>query len=217
MSTRIGIVSDVHASPAPLQQAIDIFEKCGVSEIICAGDIAGYFNQPGPCIDLLKKHRCKTIIGNHDQSYLEDNPDQARSSDFKFLQSLPETIELVIEQVKILVVHAEPPSAQHGGLKLLDQQGQLIPEQLSSWRDKLRGLDSDVLIVGHTHQVFAEQIGDIFVVNPGSSQFNHSCMVLSLPGLQVQTFALEGKPIIRSWNFSRLFNRGEDYPEKSSY
>lgn len=217
MSTRIGIVSDVHASPAPLQQALDIFEKHGVSDIICAGDIAGYFDGLGPCVDLLKKHRCKTIIGNHDQSYLNDNPGQAGSADFEFLQSLPESIELAIEGLKIRVVHAEPPSAQHGGIKLLDQQGQLIPEQLSCWREKLRGVDCEVLIVGHTHQVYAEQIGDIFVVNPGSSQFNHSCMVLSLPDLRVKTYALEDRQIIKSWNFSRLFSHGEGYPKKSSY
>lgn len=217
MSTRIGIVSDVHASPAPLRQALEIFASQGVSDIVCAGDIAGYFDEPGSCIELLKKHRCKTIIGNHDQAYLQDNPHLADSIEFDYLQSLPETIELILEGMKILVVHAEPPSEQHGGIKLLDQRGELIEDRLLIWQEKLRDLDCEVLVVGHTHQVFAEQIGDILVVNPGSSQFNHSCMVLTLPGLQVQTFALEGKSIINSWNFSRLFDQGEGYPRKSSY
>ncbi len=42
MSTRIGIVSDVHATPAPLRDALSIFKKEGVDRIFCAGDIAGY-------------------------------------------------------------------------------------------------------------------------------------------------------------------------------
>lgn len=217
MSTRIGIVSDVHASPAPLRQALEIFATQGVSDIICAGDIAGYFEQTGSCIELLKQYHCKSIIGNHDQSYLQDNPDLAGSTEFDYLQSLPETIELELEGMRILVVHAEPPSEQHGGIKLLDQQGELIEDRLLIWQEKLGGLDCDVLVVGHTHQVFAQQLGDILVVNPGSSQFNHSCMVLTLPVLQVQIFALEGKSIINSWNFSRLFNQGEGYPRKSRY
>ncbi len=203
MSALIGIVSDVHACPQPLQQALEIFEKQGVSEILCAGDIVGYFDQTGPCIDLLKKYRCKTIIGNHDQSYLRDVLTQTSSADYLYLQSLPETIELVIEGMKILVVHAEPPSEQHGGIKLLDQQGEMIGHQLLAWQEKLTGVDYDVLVVGHTHQVFAEQIGDTFVVNPGSSQFNHSCMVLSLPSLQVQTFVLQDKAVSKCWNFSQ--------------
>jgi predicted phosphodiesterase len=40
MTTRIGLVSDVHSSPIPLGQALDIFRKENVDEIICAGDIA---------------------------------------------------------------------------------------------------------------------------------------------------------------------------------
>lgn len=217
MATRIGLISDVHACPQPLSQALEIFEQQAVSDIICAGDIAGYFDEPDACIDLLEKYRCKTIIGNHDQSYLQDNPQLAGSAGFTYLEALPETIELVIDQRSILVVHAEPPSAQHGGIKLLDQQGELIEGQLSRWRKKLVGLNYDVLVVGHTHQVFAQQIGDVLVVNPGSSQFNHSCMILQLPEMQVEIFALEGKQVLRSWNFSHLFNRGEAYPQKGSY
>jgi predicted phosphodiesterase len=58
-----------------------------------------------------------------------------------------------------------------------------------------------VLIVGHTHQVFTEYLGDILVINPGSSAFNHSCAILHLPEMRVQTFALSGKAIERTWNW----------------
>jgi putative phosphoesterase len=70
----------------------------------------------------------------------------------------------------------------------------------------LSELEHDVLIVGHTHQVYAERLGEVFVVNPGSSVFNHSCMILSLPDLSVQTFALQNKEIVKCWNFGMLRN-----------
>ncbi len=212
MTTSIGIISDIHANPKPLQEALEIFARADVSEIICAGDIVGYFDQVKACIDLLVSHHCKTIIGNHDQSYLQDNPDQIYSDEYVYLHALPETIELSIEGKNILVVHAEPPVVQHGGIKLLDKEGELIPEQVLDWSDKLGKVDCDVLIVGHTHQVFALPLGDLFVVNPGSSQFNHSCMILSLPDMQVDTIALENKKIVKSWNFSHLFGNDENYP-----
>ena len=212
MPTKIGLVSDVHASPEPLKQALEIFAQEKVSKIICIGDIAGYFDQLAETIDLLKNHGCETIIGNHDQSFMEDNPDAKTSPEYRYLQALPETLEYHIEGKSIFVVHANPPSSQHGGIKLLDQDGMLIDQQKNDWIEALEDFNYDVLIVGHTHQVFAEQIGDTFVVNPGSTPLNHSCMVLSLPDLSVETFALEDQPIVKSWNFSYLFGQKARYP-----
>lgn len=212
MTQKIGLISDVHASPTPLKQALEIFEQQQVSKVICAGDIAGYFDTLAATIELLEAHHCETIIGNHDQSYLEDNPDRTNSNEFQYLQALPESLEYSIEGKSIFVVHAQPPNHQHGGIKLLDQDGILIKEQHAHWANELQYFDYDVLIVGHTHQVFVEWLGDTLVINPGSSAFNHSCMVLSLPDLNVQTFALEDQPIIKSWNFSYLFSHKTAYP-----
>jgi len=204
MTTRIGLISDVHASPIPLQQALEIFKSHNVSEIICAGDIAGYFDTLDQTIELLQQYNCKSIIGNHDQSYIQSITEDPDSKQLQFLQVLPEVLQFEIEGKKIFVVHANPPSSQHGGIKLLDQNGELIPQQKTFWEKVLEGFEHDVLIVGHTHQVYAEQLGDVRVINPGSTQFNHSCMILTLPDLTVQTFALENRPIEKSWNFSLL-------------
>ena len=212
MPEKIGLISDVHASPAPLKQALGIFNREAVSKIICAGDIAGYFENLSETIEQLEAHQCETIIGNHDQSFLNDNLDLKESSEYLFLQNLPETLEYEIDNIRILVVHAHPPDHQHGGIKLLDQNGLIIEKQKQHWINELENFDYDVLIVGHTHQVYAETLGNTFVVNPGSSQFNHSCMVLSLPDLSVQIFALEDQPVLKSWNFSHLFGKRANYP-----
>ena len=45
-----------------------------------------------------------------------------------------------------------------------------------------------------------------FSVNPGSSAFNHSCMILSLPDLGVREFALGNREIVKCWNFSMLYS-----------
>ena len=204
MSTRLGLVSDVHSSPVPLRQALELFRAEAVDDIICAGDIAGYYDPVEPTIALLREFGCRTIIGNHDQSFLEKTEETEYLSERAFLENLPETLTLEIEGLRIMVVHANPPSEQHGGIKLLDQQGELIPERVELWQEKLEGFPYDVLIVGHTHQVYAERLGEVMVINPGSSVFNHSCMILSLPDLEVQTFALEGKDIVKCWHFGML-------------
>lgn len=206
MSTRIGLLSDVHAKPAPVAEALSIFKREQVDSIICPGDIAGYFDEVRAVIDLLLESNCQTIIGNHDQSYLESHQQEQNSAEYRFLEALPEALEYQIEGRRVYVVHAHPPASQHGGIKLLDVDGELIPEQKKYWQQALKGLDYDVLIVGHTHQVFAEQLGDVLVINPGSTQFNHTCMILTLPEMTVQTFALQGKDPVKSWNWGKFIH-----------
>jgi len=206
MTTRIGLISDVHSSPGPLAEALELFSNEKVDDIICCGDIAGYYDSLEPTIELLARSNCKAIVGNHDQGYLEKPPQDSESSIRTYLQTLPQTLDLEIEGKRIFVVHANPPSEQHGGIKLLDQQGETRQDRIDEWSMALSGFAHDVLIVGHTHQVYAERLGEVFVVNPGSSVFNHSCMILSLPDLSVQTFALQNKEIVKCWNFGMLRN-----------
>ena len=218
MTTRIGLISDVHSSPDALAEALRIFTEKQVDDIICAGDIAGYYDTLLPTIRLLVRADCKTIIGNHDQSWLEKNTSQYKdvdgspdssyansldSSEIRsYLQQLPQKLELVVEGKRLFVVHANPPSEQHGGIKLRNRYGEIVEERKAEWHHRLADFEYDVLIVGHTHQVYAEQLGRVLVINPGSVPFNHSCMILSLPDLRVETYALGDREITHCWNFS---------------
>ena len=200
--TRIGLITDVHSTPEPVAEALDIFRREGVTETWCAGDIAGYRQQLDETIELLIGNDCHCILGNHDLMYLgkvAENPDDWAA---RFLADLPRTREAVIEGKRLYMVHAQPPKACNGGIKLLNREGELRPEQVSEWTGKLAGFDHDVLIVGHTHQLFAEQIGNTLVVNPGSSAFNYSCAVLDLPSLEVTVFPLSGKQPVKCWNWA---------------
>jgi protein phosphatase len=189
-----------------VQEALAIFKQQQVDQIICAGDVAGYFDETRAVIDLLGEHHCRTIMGNHDESYLETHAQQTDTVEYTFLSSLPLKLELEIEGKRIYIVHAHPPDSLHGGIKLLDVDGALIPEQKQYWDQQLQDFDYDVLVVGHTHQVFAETLDNVLVINPGSTQFNHTCMVLSLPEMRVQVFALEGKQPLKSWNWGKFIH-----------
>jgi putative phosphoesterase len=109
------------------------------------------------------------------------------------------------------MVHASPPESIVDGIRLLDETGNIINEQKSEWTTRLNDFDYDVLIVGHTHQVFAEQLGATLVINPGSTEFNHTCGILSLPEMKFQLFPLSNKTPVRSWNWGLFFaNRGKN-------
>ena len=152
----------------------------------------------GPALGLLG-------AGNHDLKYLARPDNETSPRARAYLRELPYRLELEVEGRQMLVVHAGPPAQIDGsGIRLLDQQGAVRPERRAEWTERLTGLDRDVLVVGHTHQVFAERLGDALVVNPGSSVFNHSCSILSLPDLSVRSFALGDREIVRCWNFGML-------------
>lgn len=207
--TLIGLISDVHALPAPVAEALSIFAREGVSEIFCAGDIAGYHQQLQETVALLEDNDVQTIVGNHDLHYLEKHADAAASRETDFLRELPRSISTVIEDRSLYMVHAKPPDACHGGIKLLDRNGVLIPDLVDHWTKKFQSFEHDILIVGHTHQVFAEQMGDTLVINPGSSAFNHCCAILRLPEMTVELFALSGKPIEPTWNWGEYMIHGK--------
>ncbi len=199
--TLIGLISDVHAAPAPLAEALAIFEKAGVNQVWCAGDIAGYMDEPESTIELLQTHDCRSIIGNHDLLYLDHHEDEKNNAAVNYLKSLPVTHQACIEDKSVYMVHAQPPDGCHGGIKLLDKNGELMVDKVALWTEKLQGFAHDVLVVGHTHQVFIETLGDTLVVNPGSSAFNNSCAILRLPEMTVELFALSGKTILKTWNW----------------
>ena len=208
MSIRIGILSDTHATTAPLREALDIFTSKGVEHIICAGDVVGYGqDEPEETIALLRQFNCLTVIGNHDvvPDALADSA--SREVLQSFFDSLPKKIELLVEDKKIYVVHAHPPDSLHGGIKIMDPEGRVIADKKSPWLDQLASLDSDILIVGHTHQVFAEYFGSLLVINPGSTCFNHTCMLLTLPEMTVEILSLSNKQPVMTWNWSHFFQK----------
>ena len=199
----IGLISDVHAAPEPVAEALSIFAKAGVDQVLCAGDIAGYMDQLEPTIKLLVEGDCQSIMGNHDLLYLDHHEDEPDNSVLAYLKQLPFSYETVIEDNSLYMVHAQPPDSCHGGIKLLNKNAEVQMEKVEQWSKKLHDFNYDVLVVGHTHQVFAEFMGGTLVINPGSSAFNNSCAILRLPELTVEVFALCGKPIVKTWNWGQ--------------
>jgi len=198
----IGLISDVHSTPAPVAEALSIFEQAGVEQVFCAGDIAGYREQLDETVALLVASGCRSILGNHEVGYLGNHGAAASDRAVEYFKQLPASIAATIAGKRVYMVHAQPPDACHGGIKLLNRESEVRADRIALWTEALQSFDYDVLVVGHTHQVFAEQVGSTLVVNPGSTAFNHSCAILRLPEMTVQVFPLSGKAIERTWNWA---------------
>jgi predicted phosphodiesterase len=182
-------------------EALALFTQQGVDRILCLGDIAGYGEHLERTVALLVEHDCQAILGNHELWYLDKHADTEDTPASRWFRSLPRFIQLTIEDKRLYVVHASPPDSTTDGIKLLDLDGNLIAEEKARWTERLQALQHDVLLVGHTHQVFCEQLGDLLVINPGSTRFNHTCAILNLPEMELEVFALSGKQPVKFWNW----------------
>lgn len=204
MSTRIGLLSDVHATAGPVREALAIFEREGVQQILCPGDIAGYGVEVDECVRLLQQSGAQVVVGNHDRWYVERG--EGDDETLGYLDGLPSALNLNISGMQLYLVHASPPESDMEGIRLLDEAGDPIPEALAHWRLRLEGFGHNVLVVGHTHQVFAERLGETLVINPGSTAFNHSCAILHLPELQLEWHPVGGG-ISSVWNWGMAVSR----------
>lgn len=197
---KIGLISDIHATLSPLKEALAVFRQEGVECILCPGDIAGYGNELDECVDLLIKSKCRAISGNHEIWHLEKSVDRDDRTT-SYFRRLPDVLDFTLEGKRVYMVHASPPQSFTDGIRLLDEQGKIIPQQKAYWTERLADFDYDILIVGHTHQIFCEKLGDMLVINPGSTKFNHSCAILTLPAMEFRLIALSNKTPLKAWNW----------------
>ena len=72
-----------------------------------------------------------------------------------------------------------------------------------AWRPQVNGVVTTLSTTADTLSAAGHQV---LVINPGSTQFNHTCMILTLPEMTVQTFALQGKDPVKSWNWGKFIH-----------
>lgn len=203
MTIQLGLISDVHAFAGPVEQALSEFSRRGVDRVICLGDIAGYGEQLETTVELLQQAGAEAIRGNHEQWYLDryEAGNGEPGPVYDWFATLPCTRSETIAGISTFMVHASPPGSLVAGIRLLDEHGQLIAAEQEFWSAELNRVEYELLLVGHVHQAYAQQLGKVMLVNPGSTAYNHSCAILRLPELAIEWIALSGRSIQWSWNW----------------
>lgn len=171
--SKIGLIADVHANLAALESVLK--DMPDTEEIICAGDVVGYGPQPNEVIELMKSHNIKSVLGNHDYAIvnekfglLEKLGREAAEWTFRklteenlsYLKGLEKKISLEKNGYEIFVAHGTPRNP-------LEEY--LYPS--ASNRDILKmtqTINSDVIVLGHTHVPLNRTLQGKTIANPGS-------------------------------------------------
>jgi predicted phosphodiesterase len=180
---RLAVISDIHGNAFALETVLASIERDGVDQIVYLGDIAEGGPRPAEAIERLAALGCPAVLGNTDDYFIKPLPEkfqkdpewrdvvtwgseQLNESHRSFLRSLPLTVEIDLDGETVTCYHASPNS--YSDLIFPD-----TPESdLEHW---FAGVDSPLLIGGHTHQQMLRRWNGRLLMNPGSAgrSFHH--------------------------------------------
>ena len=171
---KVLIISDIHGNLAALDAIREEADK-----VFCLGDIVNYGPYPTACLERVRNLTDAIVRGNHDNATGRD-ADCGCSVKYKelsdtgkiytktilskgekeFLANLPVTLHMEIDGKRCLLSHGSPGGDMYKYLRPDVSQKEL--------EDELRGINADIVFIGHTHLPMVRKIHDIIVVNPGS-------------------------------------------------
>lgn len=168
---RTAIISDVHANLVAFNAVLGEIDSMGISRIISAGDIVGYYPFPNEVLQLFRERSIVGIAGNHDRTVIQTkvssmNPiagEAARwtakelsESSRNYLASLPPRTHITIGGKLAGLYHGSPR----------DDSEYVFEEEAEPELLRLSG--TRLLILGHTHVPFIFRSKEGAIVNPGS-------------------------------------------------
>ncbi len=115
------VISDIHANLEALSAILEDMERLQVTNVICLGDIVGYYPNPNECVQICRSHGFLCIRGNHDDAAVgaieitDFNPvaqhalrwtiERLTEENKEWLRRLPE--QRLIDK-RVLAVHGSP-------------------------------------------------------------------------------------------------------------
>ncbi len=170
---KIVIISDIHGN----QAALEALPERDYDALWCLGDLVDYGPRPHEVVQWIKERTAVCVRGNHDnaagfavdpqcsQPYKKLAAETLRytqqvcsDDDLAYMRSLPLDWKVAVDGTTFHLVHAMPTNPLFG----------YCPEESNLWRDEVKAIDVDVLLVGHTHTPFQRREGRTTILNPGS-------------------------------------------------
>ena len=162
----IAIISDVHGNHPALEAVLRDVDASGCSDIVCLGDIAGYYCMVNECIEALRARGVRNLMGNHDHYLLTGTSPRrsgAASRCIAYQRGIvtPDNLAWLGDSARTLRI--DDLSMVHGGW--VDP----IDEYLTDIREEyFAGRDGTYFFSGHTHVQLLARFRTQTYCNPGS-------------------------------------------------
>jgi putative phosphoesterase len=161
----IGVISDIHGNEAALERALALMGP--VDEVFCLGDVISQHAFSNEVVAQLCARGALVIRGNHEDAFFSPAGAAARRAPgidaqlMAWLEAQPSRREEVRAGRRLLMVHSTT----------WDSSGYV------SWHhpefQRFAEAEADIVLCGHTHQPVVRRVGDILVINPGSTGQRH--------------------------------------------
>jgi len=153
---RFAIISDIHSNIEALESFFESLESNPVDKIVCLGDLVGYNANPNECIELIRKKKISSVMGNHDAraAGIEDNAEfnllAADAIEWTKSVLTEENREYLAKLPRYIRV-AKTFYAVHGSINDTDRYIYGAADALRNFKllEKVRGLN--ICFFGHTH------------------------------------------------------------------
>ncbi|MFM9951272.1 MAG: metallophosphoesterase family protein [Saprospiraceae bacterium] len=175
---KIAILSDIHGNHYALLQVLQKAKQIKVEKILILGDLIGYYYYPEKVLEILFEWDCKFIKGNHEDLLKEILNgsikiemvtekhgsghcmalERLNSAQIAELVSLPEQLQLEVDNINILMCHGSP----------WDPNMYLYPDTQKSTLNRACSSGTDIVLIGHSHYQFAYSYLGTTLINPGS-------------------------------------------------
>jgi putative phosphoesterase len=168
---KIAVISDIHGNRIALQLCLSVANSFNCDNIVCLGDIVGYYPDVLSCMQIINDNKIHYLMGNHEAMLLgllhvpEQNEDIYKLGDAKELLSQKDLNRLAssvpffyrsINEQRILFVHGSPWNPLNG---------YIYPDMNTN---NISYLEYDVIFCGHTHRPFIRLENQTLLINVGS-------------------------------------------------
>ena len=104
----LGLLADVHEAVEPLREALGLFDRHGVEEVVFLGDICRMHRRLEETVALLHRARAVGVWGNHDLGLCREVTDDVRRRFSPSILDFTKTLQATYVREDCLFTHVEP-------------------------------------------------------------------------------------------------------------
>ena len=162
---KIGIISDIHGNYEALKVVLAELDRMSVSEVICLGDVVGYYAQVNECCDELRARAIPCVMGNHDW-YMAGGGFCPRS---KSVNDCLVYLRKVITDENVEWLRSFPVQRRFDGLHVVHGGWADPLDEYLKWTESyFDNIPGHRFVSGHTHVPMIRTSGGKTYCNPGS-------------------------------------------------